>query len=153
MSEESKVIAVNRKAWHDYEILETLEAGIALQGSEIKSIRAGRANLRDAYVQVRDGEAWLLDAHISPYSHGGYSNHEPTRPRKLLLHKDEIARLAGQVAQRGYTIVPLRLYLNKRGRAKVEIGLVRGKKEYDKRQAIAKREADREIQRSLKERW
>lgn len=148
MSEPVKIISVNRRARHDYSIDDTLEAGVVLQGSEIKSIREGRVNLRDGYVQIRDGEAWLQEVHITPYSHGGYSNHEARRPRKLLLHKDEIERLRGQVAQRGYTIIPLSLYL-KRGRAKVEIGLAKGKKTYDKRQALAERDAQRQIRRAM----
>lgn len=145
-------IAVNRRARHEYDIRETIEAGLALQGTEIKSIRAGKVNLGDAYVQVKEGEAWLLEMHISPYTHGGYANHDPKRPRKLLLHRDEILRLAGLVAQKGLTIVPLRLYL-KNGRAKVEIALAKGRKTYDKRQAIAEREAGRDVERALKGDW
>ncbi|MBO9333943.1 MAG: SsrA-binding protein SmpB [Roseiflexus sp.] len=147
-----RVIADNRKARHDYIIEETYEAGIALTGSEIKSIRAGQVNLRGGYVRIVDGEAWLYDVHIAPYKQSGtYFNHEPTRPRKLLLHRREISRLAGQVERQGYTLVPLRLYL-RRQRAKVEIGLARGKKLYDKRDDIARREARRDIERALKER-
>jgi SsrA-binding protein len=147
-----RVVADNRKARHDYFIEETYEAGIALTGSEIKSIRAGQVNLRGGYVRIVDGEAWLYDVHIAPYEQSGlYFNHEPTRPRKLLLHRREISRIAGQVERQGYTLVPLRLYLRGR-RAKVEIGLARGKKLYDKRDDIARREARRDIERALKER-
>ncbi|MFQ6014192.1 MAG: SsrA-binding protein SmpB [Anaerolineae bacterium] len=144
-----KVIAVNRKARHDYFIDETYEAGLVLKGSEIKSIRAGRVNLRDSYVTIRDGEAWLLNAHIAPYQKASHSGHEPRRVRKILLQRRQINRLLGKVQEKGYTIVPLRLYL-KGGLAKVEIGLARGKKQYDKRRAIAEREAQREIERALK---
>lgn len=147
-----RVIADNRKARHDYFIEETYEAGIVLTGSEIKSIRAGQVNLRGGYVRIVNGEAWLYDVHIAPYERSGkYFNHEPTRPRKLLLHRREISRIAGQVERQGYTLVPLRLYL-RGGRAKVEIGLARGKKLYDKREDIARREARRDIDRALKER-
>lgn len=147
-----RVIADNRKARHDYFIEETYEAGIALTGSEIKSIRAGQVNLRGGYVRIVNGEAWLYYVHIAPYEQSGaYFNHEPTRPRKLLLHRREISRIAGQVERQGYTLVPLRLYLRGR-RAKVEIGLARGKKLYDKRDDIARREARRDIERALKER-
>ncbi len=146
-----KVIATNRKAAHNYHLDERHEAGLVLTGTEIKSIRAGRVNLRDGYAQPRDGELWLFNVHIAPYDPAGRSGHEPCRPRKLLLHRREIDRLVSRVQERGYTIVPLRLYL-KGGRAKVEIALARGKRKYDKRQAIAKRDAQREIDRTLKER-
>ncbi|MHB0875850.1 MAG: SsrA-binding protein SmpB [Anaerolineae bacterium] len=152
MTEEFKQIAVNRKARHDYDIRDTLEAGISLMGTEIKSIREGRVNLTDAYVQVKNREAWLIDMHVTPYSHGGYANHDPRRPRKLLLHRDEILRLAGQIAQKGLTVVPLRLYL-KNGRAKVEIAVAKGRKTYDKREAMATRDAEREVERALKGDW
>jgi len=145
-----KVIATNRKAARDFYLEERHEAGLVLTGTEIKSIRAGRANLSDGYVQPRDGELWLLNVHIAPYDPSGRYSHEPRRPRKLLLHRREINRLTSRVQERGYTIVPLRLYL-KGGRAKVEIALARGKRKYDKRQAIAKRDAQREIDRELKE--
>lgn len=147
-----KVVATNRKAYHDYQIHDTFEAGIVLTGSEIKSIRAGRVNLRDGYAIFRDGELWLLNCHIAPYDPASRQNHDPTRPRKLLLHRRELNRLAGRVQEKGFTIVPLRMYL-RRGLAKVEIALVRGKKQYDKREAIARRDADREVERALKERW
>lgn len=145
-----KTIAVNRKAQHDYEIGERYEAGLVLTGSEIKSIRAGRVNLRDSYVRIKDGEAWVYNLHISPYERAGtHETLDPKRPRKLLLHKHEIGRLAGKVAEKGVTIIPLRLYL-KRNRAKLEIAVARGKKKYDKRAAIAEREARRQLERVLK---
>ncbi len=149
MGEPVRVVATNRKARHDYEIIETYEAGIALTGTEIKSVREGRVNLQDGFVLIKDGEAWLMNVHISPYHHGSLHNHEPRRPRKLLLHKWEINRLAGRVREKGWTIVPLRMYI-KNGWAKVEIALVRGRKQYDKRREIAKREFEREKQRYLK---
>jgi SsrA-binding protein len=149
--EAAKVVASNRRAFHDYFIDDRLEAGLVLSGTEIKSIREGRVNLREGYVRIADGEAWLVNVHIAPYEHGNRYNHEPTRDRKLLLHRSEIDSLVGRVRQRGYTIVPLQLYL-KRGRAKVELGLARGKKQYDKRAAIAERDAHREIERHLRER-
>ncbi|MEA3459251.1 MAG: SsrA-binding protein SmpB [Chloroflexota bacterium] len=143
-----RIVATNRKAYHDFFIEETHEAGIALLGSEIKSIRAGRVNLKGSYAQVRGGELWLIDAHIAPYEQAARQGHGPRRPRKLLLHRRQINRLQGEVQEKGYTIVPLRLYL-KNNRAKVEIALVRGKKLYDKRRAIRKREAKREVERAL----
>jgi len=145
-----KVVATNRRAAHDYHIEDRLEAGLVLTGTEIKSVRAGRVHLRDGYVQVRDGELWLSNVHIAPYDPAGRRGHDPLRPRKLLLHRWEIDRLIGRVQERGYTIIPLRMYL-KEGRAKVEIGLARGKRKYDKRAAIARRDADRELQREWKE--
>jgi SsrA-binding protein len=146
-----KVIATNRKAGRDFHLEDRREAGLVLMGTEIKSIRAGRVNLSDGYVQPRDGELWLFNVHIAPYDPAGRYGHEPLRPRKLLLHRREIDRLTSRVQERGYTIVPTRLYL-KGGRAKVEIALARGKRKYDKRQAIAKRDAQRDIERALKER-
>jgi SsrA-binding protein len=146
-----KVIATNRKAGRDFTLEDRREAGLVLMGTEIKSIRAGRVNLSDGYVQPRDGELWLLNVHIAPYDPAGRHGHEARRPRKLLLHRREIDRLIARVHERGYTIVPVRLYL-KEGRAKVEIALARGKRKYDKRQAIAKRDAERDIDRALKER-
>ena len=146
-----KVVATNRKAAFDYHLEDRYEAGLLLMGTEIKSIRAGRVNLKEGYVQPRDGELWLTNVHIAPYDPAGGRGHEPRRPRKLLLHRREINRLISRVQERGYTIVPLRLYL-KGGRAKVEIALARGKRQYDKRQTIAKRDAQREIERVLKER-
>jgi len=146
-----KVIAVNRRATHDYFIDERIEAGLVLTGTEIKSIREGRVNLREGYARIIGDEAWLVNVHIAPYDHGNRYNHEPLRDRKLLLHRGEIATLIGRVRQRGYTMVPLQLYL-KHGKAKVEIGLARGKHQYDKRESIAKREAQREIERGLRAR-
>ena len=146
-----KIVATNRKAGRDYHLDDRREAGLVLMGTEIKSIRAGRVNLADGYVQVRDGELWLINVHIAPYDPAGRYGHEPRRPRKLLLHRREIDRLISRVQERGYTIVPVRLYL-KEGRAKVEIALARGKRKYDKRQAISKRDAQRDIERALKER-
>ena len=145
-----KVFVTNRKAFHDYHILESIEAGIALTGTEIKSIRAGRVNLRDGYARVQGREAWLYNVHISPYDQGNRYNHEPTRPRKLLLHRGEIGRLAGKSQEQGLTLVPLRIY-ERRGHAKVELAVVRGKRQYDKREAIAEREAKRDIDRAVKE--
>jgi SsrA-binding protein len=147
-----KVVATNRKAGRDFHLEDKYEAGLVLKGTEIKSIRAGRVNLSDGYVQPRDGELWLINVHIAPYDPSGrYYGHEPLRPRKLLLHRREINRLISRVTERGYTIVPTRLYL-KGGRAKVEIALAKGKRKYDKRQAIAERTAKRDIERALKER-
>jgi len=150
MTEPVKVIATNRKAGHDYQIEDRFEAGLVLQGTEIKSIRAGSVNLRDGYVMPREDELWLVNVHIAAYGPAGRRGHDPLRPRKLLMHRREINRLLGRVQEKGYTLVPLRLYL-KRGRAKVEIALVRGKRQFDKRAAIAKRESDRQIERTLKE--
>ncbi|HZS94359.1 MAG TPA: SsrA-binding protein SmpB [Chloroflexota bacterium] len=146
-----KVIATNRRAGHDYFIDERLEAGLVLTGTEIKSIRDGHINLREGYARIIDGEPWLVNVHIAPYEQGNRYNHEPMRDRKLLLHKDEISSLVGKVRQRGYTLIPLQVYL-KHGKAKVELGLARGKHQYDKREAIAARDARRDIERSLSER-
>jgi SsrA-binding protein len=143
-----KVLATNRKARHDYFLLDTYEAGIALLGSEIKSIRAGQISIKEAYVRVEGGEAWLVEAHVAPYNHANRNNHEPRRPRKLLLHKKEIHRMQDGVRKKGVTIIPTRVYL-KNGRAKVEIAVARGKRNFDKRQAIAERDAQREIERQL----
>lgn len=147
-----KLIATNRKARHDYIILETLEAGIALQGTEVKSLRAGRANLKDSYATIKDGEVWLFHVHISPYDHGSVFNHDPLRPRKLLLHRREIRRLTTKLQERGLTLVPLRMYF-KKGRAKVELALARGKRHYDRREDITRRDMEREAQRQLKEKY
>jgi SsrA-binding protein len=146
----NKIVATNRKAYHDYEILDTFEAGLVLVGSEIKSIRAGQVSLQDGFVQFERGEAWLINVHIAQYDPASRLNHEPRRRRKLLLHRREIERLQGKVQEKGFTLVPTRLYL-KDGRAKVEIALAKGKRLYDKRQAIAKRDSDRQIQRALKD--
>ncbi|MGD9099952.1 MAG: SsrA-binding protein SmpB [Anaerolineae bacterium] len=151
MAESVKVIARNRKATHDYHIESRYEAGLVLLGSEIKSIRAGGVNLREGYVAPRDGELWLVNVHIAPYKPAARSGHQPRRPRKLLLSRREINRLISRVQERGYTIIPLRLYLT-HGLAKVEIGLARGKRQYDKRATIAKRESQRQIERTIKER-
>jgi SsrA-binding protein len=147
----SHVITVNRKAYHNYYIQESFEAGIVLKGSEIKSIRAGKVNLSDAYARPESGELWLHNSHIASYDAASYNTHEPVRPRKLLLHRKEIDTLASKVVQKGLTLVPLKLYI-KHGLAKLEIGVARGKKVYDKRDAIARRDADREVERAMKHR-
>jgi len=147
----TKTIVQNRKARHDYAILDTYEAGLELLGTEVKSLRQGRANLRDSYARVEDGQAFLHNMHISEYTEGNRYNHDPVRKRRLLLHKHEIKRLRVRVDERGFTLVPLRLYF-KRGKAKVELGLARGKREYDRRHDIARRDARREMERALKER-
>jgi SsrA-binding protein len=146
-----KPVASNRKAYHDYFIEETLEAGIALVGTEVKSLRGGRITLRDSYAELRSGELYLVGVHISPYEQGNVWNHDPMRVRKLLLHRREIERLEGRVNERGYSVVPTKVYF-KDGRAKVELGLARGKKLYDKRADLAKKDAQRDMERSLKER-
>jgi SsrA-binding protein len=146
-----KVVATNRKAGRDYSLEDRHEAGLVLTGTEIKSIRAGRVNLSDGYVQPRGDELWLINVHIAPYDPSGRYGHEPRRPRKLLLHRREINRMISRVQERGYTIIPVRLYL-RGGRAKVEIALARGKRKYDKRQTIAERMSQRDIERALKER-
>ena len=144
-----KTIATNRKAYHNYRILDTIEAGIALTGTEIKSVRAGRVSLAEAYVRPEGGELWLVNAHIARYEASSYMSHEPRRPRKLLLHRKQINGLASQVAQKGFTLVPLKLYI--KGRiAKLEIGQARGKKLYDKRESIIRRETEREMGRIMK---
>ncbi len=145
-----RTLATNRKAYHDYTIEETMETGLALVGTEIKSLRAGQCNLKDGYAVIRDGEVWMINVHISPWPGGNRENHDPLRQRKLLLHRREINKLASRVAERGWTLVPLRIYL-KDNRAKVELALVRGKKQYDKREAIARRDADRDVQREMKD--
>lgn len=152
VAREEKVLATNKKAFHDYFVDETFEAGIVLTGTEVKSLRENRANLRDSFATVRGGELWLHGVHISPYSHGNRSNVDPDRPRKLLLHKSEIRYLLGKTKERGYTLVPLKIYLSPANIVKVELGLARGKKLYDKRETIAKRDHDREVERALKDR-
>src|SRR5688572_3986019 len=142
-------IATNRRARHEYEILETLEAGLVLRGTEVKALRAGLVNFKDSYATVRNGEVWFLGCHISPYSHGTDANHDPERDRKLLLHEREIKRLAGKIAERGLTLVPLKLYF-KKGRAKLEIGLARGKKLHDKRSSLREREVRREMDKAAR---
>src|SRR5215208_301925 len=146
-----RVIAENRKARHDYHIIETFEAGVALLGTEVKAIREGRVNLRDSFARVDNGEVYLYNVNISSYSHRGYADHEPLRARKLLLHRDEIRKLIGRTVERGMTLVPVRMYF-KNGRVKVAVSLARGKKEYDKRETIKKREADRETRAAIKSR-
>lgn len=146
-----RTVATNRKARHEYHIEETYEAGIALTGTEIKSVRAGRVSLGEGFVYIRGGEAILMNVHIAEYVQGNRYNHDELRPRKLLLNKSEIRQLHAQVTQRNWTIVPLRVYINERGRAKVEIALVRGKQLHDKRDSIARRENDRDLRRALKE--
>lgn len=139
----------NRRARFEYHILESIEAGLALTGTEIKSIRAGGVSLNEAYARMRDGELWLMSMHVPPYKEGSFSNHEPLRPRKLLLHKEQIKRLSSRVAEKGLTLVPLRMYFT-RGRVKVEVGLARGKKIWDKRQATAERDAKRDLAREMR---
>lgn len=146
-----KIIAQNKKAWHDYFVEEKYEAGVALTGTEIKSIRQGRVNLKDSYCDVRDGELFAVGVHISPYEQGNRFNHEPLRDKKLLMHRREIMKLHGLLGQKGYALVPLSLYFS-HGYVKAELGLCRGKKLYDKREADAKRQADRDIDRHLKDR-
>jgi len=143
-----KIIAKNKKAFHDYHIFDTFEAGIVLTGSEIKSIRAGQVNLRDGYATIQDGEVWLMNVHIAPYNQANRENHEPRRTRKLLLHRREINRLLGKLQEKGLTLIPLKLYL-KNSRAKVELGLARGKKLYDKRAALKEKESQRQIDRAV----
>jgi SsrA-binding protein len=149
MTEEDRVVATNRRARHEYEILETFEAGLVLRGTEVKSLRTGQVNFKDSYATVRNDELWLLGCHISPYSHGTDANHDPERDRKLLLHRREITRLTGKIAERGLTVVPLKLYF-KGGRAKIEIGLARGKKLHDKRATLRERETRREMDRAVR---
>lgn len=148
-TEHIKVVATNRKARHEFHISNELEAGIVLVGTEVKSIREGRANLKDAYAEIKNGEVFLRQMHITPYSHAFYDNHDPLRSRKLLLHDYEIKRLIGKVKERGFTIVPLKLYF-KNGKVKVQIGLAKGKKLYDKRETIKKKDVDRELDRQRK---
>ena len=146
-----QLIADNRKARHDYHLLETFEAGLVLRGTEVKAMREGRANLRDSYCRIERGEAFLLGAHVGQYSHGGYASHDPVRPRKLLLHQNELRKLLGKTTERGMTIVPLRMYF-KNGKAKLAIALAKGKKTYDKRETVKRREAERETRAAVKSR-
>lgn len=146
-----KIIADNRKALYDFHVVDTVEAGLVLYGTEVKSIREGRVNLRDSYGKVEDGEVWVYNINISPYSHRGYADHEPLRRRKLLLHKDEIRKLIGKTAERGFTLVPLRLYY-KNGRVKVALSLAKGKTAPDKRETIRRRETERETRQAIKHR-
>jgi SsrA-binding protein len=147
-----KDVAVNRRALHDYEIIERVEAGISLTGSEIKSVREGKVSLQEAYARPERGQVWLQGAHIAEYGPASYNGHDPRRPRRLLLHKAQIAELSHEVNAGGLTLIPLKLYLNKRGLAKVELALARGRRQYDKRQVIAKRDANREMERALRQR-
>lgn len=149
MARVEKVVATNRKATHDYEILETYEAGLVLQGTEVKSLREGRADLKESFARIENGEAWLLGCHIAPYAQGNRANHDPLRRRKLLLHRAELNRLLGKTREKGLTLVPLRLYF-KDGRAKLEFGLAKGRKLLDKRQAIREREARRELDKAVR---
>lgn len=151
MAEPDRVIATNRRARFEYEIEETYEAGMVLTGTEIKSLRAGRASIQEAFARVEHDEVWLYHMHVPPYEAGSVFNHDPLRKRKLLLHRSQIRRLFGRAQQKGYTLVPLRLYF-RHGVAKVELGIARGKKLYDKRAAITRREADRQVQRALRRR-
>jgi SsrA-binding protein len=146
-----RIVADNRKAFHDYHILETFEAGVVLQGTEVKAIREGRVNLRDSFARVEDGEVFIYNVHISPYTHRGYADHEPTRRRKLLLHRQEIRKLIGKTVEKGMTLVPVRLYF-KRGKVKVAVSLAKGKQAHDKRETIRRREIDRETRAAVKER-
>ena len=146
-----KVVGVNKKAKRDFEILETIEAGIVLKGTEVKSLREGRVSFKDSFCRIKDGEVWLLNLHIAPYGHASkVFNHDPERPRKLLLHKREIKRLTGKLQERGLTLIPTRIYFNDRGITKVEIALARGKKKYDKREDIKKRELERKMREYMK---
>jgi SsrA-binding protein len=147
-----KTVAVNKSVSHDYLVLETFEAGMALVGSEVKSVRAGRVSLKESYAEVRDGEVFLVKCHISPYEAANIFNHDPLRERKLLLHRREIRRLAGKVQERGLTLVPTKVFLGDRGKVKLELALARGKREHEKREAIKKRDTDREIRAALKNR-
>ena len=149
---QDRLVATNRRAWHDYEILETYEAGLVLRGTEVKSLREGQVNFKDSYAAVGGDEVWLVGCHISPYHHGTHENHDPERRRKLLLHRAEINRLLGKTQERGLTLIPLRLYF-KQGRAKLELGLARGKKLHDKRQVLREREARREMDKAARARF
>jgi SsrA-binding protein len=151
VAESVKVVAVNRKASHDYELVERFEAGLVLVGTEVKSARDGKVNLKDSYAAARGGELYLLQTHINPYSHGTHENHDPLRPRKLLLHKRELRKLIGKVTERGLTLIPTRMYF-KDGRLKVEIALARGKRQHDRRAAARERDVKRDVEAALKER-
>jgi SsrA-binding protein len=146
-----KIVCQNKKARHDYHIIEVIEAGMVLLGTEVKSLREGRANLKDSYARIRDGELYLVQAHISPYSHASYDNHDPERVRKLLVHKRELKRLTGKTQEKGLTIVPLKIYF-KDGKAKIELALASGKKSYDKRETLKRQTQKREMERAIKER-
>lgn len=152
MSNHERLIANNKKAYHDYSVEETFEAGIVLTGTEVKSLREARASLKDTYALVRRGEVWILGLHIAPYSHGNRSNVNPDRERKLLLHKNEIRYLIGKTKERGYALVPLKMYFSDSNKVKIELALARGKKLYDKRDDIAKRDHQRDVERALRDR-
>nr|WP_275556974.1 SsrA-binding protein SmpB [Adlercreutzia agrestimuris] len=152
MKRSQESIAQNKKAFHEYEILETFETGIVLTGTEVRSLRENHCQMTDCFALIRDGEVWLNNVHIAPYSHGNIANPDPDRKRKLLLHKRQIRKLAEQVKEKGYALVPLKMYFNEDGRVKVEIALARGKKLYDKRASMAARDSKREVERALKER-
>lgn len=145
-----KIVATNKRARHDFHIEETYEAGIELKGTEVKSLREGMVDLKNAFCTVRNGEVYMLNCHISPYRHGSYFNHDPERPRRLLLHKREIKRLQGKLSQQGYTLIPLKIYFNQRGFAKVELGLARGKRKIDKREDTIKKELERKLREYTK---
>lgn len=147
-----RIVARNRRAAHDYVLLERFEAGIVLTGTEVKSVRGGQVSLQRGFVQTRDGELWLIDAHIAPYEHAGYEKHDPTRPRKLLMHRREINRITDALVLKGLTVVPTKMYL-KSGWVKLEIALARGKKKFDKRADLAKRDADRQVERALRKKY
>ena len=153
MKSAARTVAVNKHVSHDYEILEKFEAGMALQGSEVKSSRDGRISLKESYAEVKNGEVFLVKCHVSPYEAANIFNHDPLRDRKLLLHHREIRRLAGKIQERGLTLVPTRVLISDRGKIKLELALVRGKREYEKREAIKKRDTDREIRAEIKKRW
>jgi SsrA-binding protein len=148
-----KIVASNKAAYHNYEIAESFEAGIALLGSEVKSIREGRISLKDSYGEVKGGEVFLLNSHISPYEPANRFNHDPLRKRKLLLHRQEIKRLIGKIKEKGFTLIPTKVMLNEKGKVKVEISLAKGKKTYQKREAIKERDRERELRAELKRRW
>lgn len=152
MKRSQESIAQNKKAFHEYEIIETFETGIVLTGTEVRSLRENHCQMTDCFALIRDGEVWLNNVHIAPYSHGNIANPDPDRKRKLLLHKRQIRKLAEQVKEKGYALVPLKMYFNEDGRVKVEIALARGKKLYDKRASMAARDSKREAERALKER-
>lgn len=153
MKSAARTVAVNKHVSHDYTILEKFEAGLALQGSEVKSIRDGRISLKESYAEVKNGEVFLVKCHISPYEAANIFNHDPLRDRKLLLHRREIKRLSGKTQERGLTLVPTRVLITERGKIKLELALVRGKREYEKREALKKRDTDREIRAEIKKRW
>ena len=147
------IVSTNRKAYHEFQIIEVLEAGLELLGSEVKSLREGKASLKESYIKIRKGQAWMVGVHISAYSHTGFSGHEPLRDRRLLLHKNEIYKINEKLSEKGLTALPLKLYFNKRGWLKVEVGLAKGKKLYDKRDTKKRRDIERDIQRQMKKHY